>query len=191
MNQRSNISFILLTLSLFAAAAPAADLTTVVNNSNARVAELTPVLTQLFNTIAGDSIKVTVQFTEPQQKIADLGKLPLEIILQQPRQLMPGRQVISLLCCDAAGHRAMQHLCVEAKLYGTVAIPVKMLKRGEKITAENIRIQEIELSSIHLRSAVLHPEHVIGMEVVRYLSADSPIRWDQVKPISLVQKGDG
>jgi len=186
LNRWINISLVI----LLTVSATAANLSVTIADPAAKAERLLPVVTQLFNSLAGDSIEAVVKLEKPEMPITSFGKPPLEVMVQSLRQLMPGRQVISLLCTDANGHKSVRYLSVEATLTGKVAIPSDLLKRGEKITSEKINIQKIELNSSLLRSAVLHPERIIGMEVVRHLPGGSPIRWDQVKPRSLVQKGD-
>ncbi len=138
----------------------------------------------------GDSIRVQIRVNDLSGLLDDETEFPVRVTISPLPRLYPGKQVVTLDVRDDTGALKRHYVNVELTLWGKLAFPTRLIKRGEVIHRNDITIRETDLKSVGSRGLVLHPEAIIGLAATRHLSPTSPLRWDQLEAPSLVQKGD-
>jgi len=138
----------------------------------------------------GDSIRAEVRFSDLSRLFDRTDALPAQVAVLPLMRLHPGKQVVTTEWRDDSGTVTRRHIGIELNLSGSLAFPARLIKRGEVIRPDDVQVREVDLKSFGLNGLVLRPKEVVGLAATRHLSPESPIRWDQLKSPSLVQKGD-
>jgi flagella basal body P-ring formation protein FlgA len=150
----------------------------------------TSIIERRYHVLAGDSVEVSVQVDSSDRQVQLNGELPIKIMVIGNLNGQPGRQPVSLEFYDAKGTYTRYHVEVTVTMMGCLAFPNHLIKRGQIITANDLRIEKINLHDLPLSGLILNPEKIIGYAAARHLSPYSPVRWDQVSPPPVMHKGD-
>lgn len=158
-------------------------------SDSVKAVDLQDILQQYCHNLAGDSLKIYVKVSNPEDVLFTKCFFPLRCAIRLGSFPSPGSRIITIEYTDARDRIQRCHLKVECSLYANLVYPDQIIKRGQVIQADDVQIQLADISEIPHQNLVYCPENIIGLQAQRHLAPGSPIRWDQVCLPPQVHKG--
>ncbi|MBN8479656.1 MAG: flagellar basal body P-ring formation protein FlgA [Burkholderiales bacterium] len=104
-----------------------------------------------------------------------------------PNARLWGKGSVGVRCVDGARWTAW--VPVHVRVWGESPVAGRDLARGKPVTADDIRVERIELTRLPA-GQLTTPEHVLGRLPIRSIAAGEPLRADLLRAPPVVQAGD-
>jgi len=133
---------------------------------------------------AGGEVEVVVGEPDPRLALAPCARF--EPFIPKGAKLW-GRSSLGVRCVE--GSNWTVYVPVEVRVYAPVQVAARPIPRGRPITAEDVRIDRVDLT--RSSSALIGADEALDDVVtVRAISAGEPLRRDLVKPTPIMAAGD-
>jgi flagella basal body P-ring formation protein FlgA len=150
-----------------------------------------PLLQRRFAQLAGDSITVKITRSGPSNTLDPEGLPPVSYRLIGEPTLAFGNQIISLERRDGNSQLRRIHSEFAFNLFARLAFAARRLKRGESLAAQDVIVRTAELKPSDLGGLIFRPDRIIGWETTRTISAETALRWRDLRTPAAVREGDG
>ena len=132
-----------------------------------------------------DGRDYSVQWTEPRGDLPLCDKLPR--VNLQGRDRAWGKIFLSLNCEE--GRPWVRPVSVYVAVKGRYLVTNQALRKGQALSAADLQWAEGDLTK--MGDALLEdPEQIKNMELLRPLQAGTPLRLNDLKPITVIKSGD-
>ncbi|HEX7342711.1 MAG TPA: flagellar basal body P-ring formation chaperone FlgA [bacterium] len=153
--------------------------------------DIQPLLQRRFARLAGDSITVRITELGRSDPLDPPESGPVGYRVMGEQTLTSGKQIVSLDRHDGNGPIRRIHCEIELTLFARLAFTARRLGRGQAISPADVIIRTAELGPSYLSGLVYRPERIVGWEATRAISADTPLRWRDLRAPTAVREGDG
>ena len=127
----------------------------------------------------------SVQWTEPRSVLPPCDKLPR--VNLQSRDRAWGKIFLSLNCEE--GRPWVRPVSVYVAVKGRYLVANQVLRKGQALSVTDLQWAEGDLTKLG-DTLLDDPEQVKNMELLRPLQAGTPLRLNDLKPITVIKSGD-
>ena len=126
-----------------------------------------------------------MQWTEPRSVLPPCDKLPR--VNLQSRDRAWGKIFLSLNCEE--GRPWVRPVSVYVAVKGRYLVANQVLRKGQALSVTDLQWAEGDLTKLG-DTLLDDPEQVKNMELLRPLQAGTPLRLNDLKPITVIKSGD-
>lgn len=132
----------------------------------------------------GGEVEVVIGELDPRLTLAACARFEPFV---PPGAKLWGRSSLGVRCVDGANWTVF--VPVEIRVFGAVQVAARPIARGRPVTADDVRIDRLDLTRIS--GAILGADDILdGNVAVRSIAAGEPLRRDLLRPPPIMAAGD-